>query len=147
MNKILTTLQELQHSKGVDKRKTLYENLRELLIKKFEHVTWVDFDGETINYKYINFDSNCGMSIIDVYVAAKPIVDFMKKNKVNIELSLVPEIADDWFPERSELWTDIVDENTFELNKNLSPEDIVTELSSLLDDTSEANEEFIKRYA
>ena len=112
------------------KRIALYDELYMKLKEYFEDVDYVSYEDGVLSNSYINFDSNCGLSLICantdiqhiVEVADKPLRELTLRDTI----SLMTEIGD-----RREYWTDLIDDNIiFEY----SADEIADQLMSILDD-------------
>lgn len=75
----------------------------------------LDYDGTTISETYINYDSVCGLSVIEASIDLDIIADYLLENEdVNtITLADAARIMNEEFGERDEYWNDLIDEDGF----------------------------------
>lgn len=75
----------------------------------------LDYNGITISETYINYDSDCGLSVIEASIDLDIIADYLLENEdVNtITLADAARIMHEEFGERNEYWNDLIDEDGF----------------------------------
>lgn len=80
------------------------------------------FDSDTVSYvdgmvcnDYVNWDSNCGCSIVRASIDFKAIADYLIENDLEPTFANVSEALCN-LEERAEYWTDVIDDNIHEIN-------------------------------
>lgn len=80
------------------------------------------FDSDTMSYvdgtvcnDYVNWDSNCGCSIIQASIDFKAIADYLIENDLEPTFENASEALCN-LEERREYWTDVIDDNIHEIN-------------------------------
>lgn len=84
------------------------------LMTFFDNDTMSYVDGEVCN-DYVNWDSNCGCSIIQASIDFKAIADYLIENDLEPTLENVSEALCN-LEERIECWEDVIDDNIHEIN-------------------------------
>ena len=103
-------------------------------------------DHERINYNgciynmYINYDSNCGLTVVEANIDFETMADYLLQNEnINtITLEDAVSIMNEEFPERNEFCEDLIDENGYTVDK----EHILFVLDYLMDEQENCDEEF-----
>lgn len=95
-------------------------------------------DGTIFN-TYINYDSNCGLTVIDANIDLETMADYILENEdINtITVSDAVNIMNEEFGERNEFWDDLIDEEGFAMNEEYimnALEDVIGETASDEDD-------------
>ena len=134
VNKIITIAHEINDMKDIGVREWAINSfINELKYFNTDTVSYVD---GTICNDYINWDSNCGCSIVHASIDLKAIADYL------IEIDLEPTLdnAGDALcnlGERIEYWTDVIDDDIYEINI-----DALIELMSM-DNKNKGKAEFV----
>ena len=135
VNKIITIAHEINDMKDIVARVWAINNFINELIKYFDIDTMSYVDG-TICNDYINWDSNCGCSIVHASIDLKAIADYLIENDLEPTFINVGDALCD-LDERTEFWTDVIDDNIHEINI-----DALIELMSM-DSEDKGKNEFI----
>ena len=95
---------------------------RKWAIDKFINDLMTFFDNDTVSYvdgevcnDYVNWDSNCGCSIIQASIDFKAIADYLIENDLEPTLENVSEALCN-LEERIECWEDVIDDNIHEID-------------------------------
>lgn len=103
-------------------------------------------DQESVRYKdgtifntYINYDSNCGLTVVDANIDLETMADYILENEdINtITVNDAVSIMNEEFGERNEFWDDLIDEEGFAMNEEYimsALEDVIRETASDEDD-------------
>jgi hypothetical protein len=95
---------------------------RKWAIDKFINDLMTFFDNDTVSYvdgevcnDYVNWDSNCGCSIIQASIDFKAIADYLIENDLEPIFDNVSDALCN-LGERIECWEDVIDDNIHEIN-------------------------------
>lgn len=135
VNKIITIAHEINDMKDVNARKWAIDSFINELMKYFNIDTVSYVDG-TICNDYINWDSNCGCSIVRASIDLKAIADYLIENDLEPTFSNASDALCN-LDERTEFWTDVIDDNIYEIKI-----DALIELMSM-DSEDKGEAEFI----
>jgi hypothetical protein len=136
VNKIITIAHEINDMKDIGAREWAIDNFINELIKYFDIDTMSYING-TICNDYVNWDSNCGCSIVRASIDLKAIADYLIENDLEPTFTNVGDALCD-LGERIEYWTDVIDDDIYEINI-----DALIELMSLVDNKDKGKSEFI----
>ena len=114
VNKIITIAHEINDMKDIGAREWAIDNFINELIKYFDNDTMSYVDGEVCN-DYVNWDSNCGCSIIQASIDFKAIADYLIENDLEPISENVSEALCN-LEERVECWEDVIDDNIHEID-------------------------------
>ena len=103
-------------------------------------------DHERTNYNgiiynmYINYDSNCGLTVVEANISLEEIADYILKNEdINtITMDDAVKIMNWHFPERNEYGEDLIDENGYTADE----EHIIFILDYLMEEQENYDKEF-----
>lgn len=97
----------LREAAGIELIKEIYYTLGD-----YERL---DYNGTTISETYINYDSVCGLSVIEASIDLDIIADYLLENEdINtITLADAANIMNEEFGERNEYWDDLINEDGF----------------------------------
>lgn len=113
--KHMTTIaQEINEITNTTTRKWAIDKFIIDLMTFFDNDTMSYVDGEVCN-DYVNWDSNCGCSIIQVSIDFKAIADYLIENELEPTSENVSEALCN-LEERIECWTDVIDDDIHEIN-------------------------------
>lgn len=134
--KHLTTIaEEINEITNTTTRKWAIDKFIIDLMKFFDNDTVSYVDGTVCN-DYVNWDSDCGCSIIQASIDFKTIADYLIENDLEPTFDNVSEALCN-LEERVEFWTDVIDDNIHEIKI-----DALIELMSM-DDEDKGKAEFI----
>ena len=109
-----TIAKEINEITNTDARKWAIDKFIIDLATYFDSDTMSYVDGEVCN-DYVNWDSNCGCSIIQASIDFKAIADYLIENDLEPTSDNVSEALCN-LEERIEFWTDVIDDNIHEIN-------------------------------
>ena len=130
-----TIAKEINEITNTDARKWAIDKFIIDLATYFDSDTMSYVDGEVCN-DYVNWDSNCGCSIIQASIDFKAIADYLIENDLEPTSDNVSEALCN-LEERIECWTDVIDDNIHKINI-----DALEELMSM-DSEDKGKAEFI----
>lgn len=136
VNKIITIAHEINDMKDIGAREWAIDNFINELIKYFNIDTMSYVDGMVCN-DYVNWDSDCGCSIIQASIDFKAIADYLIENDLEPTFDNVSEALCN-LEERAEFWTDVINNDIYEINI-----DALIELMSMNDNKDKGKAEFI----
>ena len=136
---IVASVTLINLTEDVDERERLFDKLHNLLkVEGIADADWYEYDGDYVYNCYINWDSNCGFSFIEVRENFEELMGYANPEDLKSDFGF--DIINDLFwqdGEREEYWTDFFyDDNNedhyFRFNEDLKPETIAEMLISLL---------------
>ena len=108
-----------------EEKEKLFEVFHEKLSNELEGVDYMEYENGVVCDKYINFDSNCGLSMISAYQSLEKLSKYMESNELANAINALSEDGS-----REEYWDDLVDE---EYNFEGTPEEVTETIVSVLD--------------
>ena len=120
-------------------REAAGEELISMIYKTIGDHERIDYNGCIYNM-YINYNSNCGLTIVEANIDFETIADYILQNEdINtITLEDAVNIMHGEFPERNEFWDDLIDENGYTVDE----EHIISVLEYLMEEQDNCDEEF-----
>lgn len=113
--KHMTTIaEEINEITNTTTRKWAIDKFIIDLMTFFDNDTVSYVDGEVCN-NYVNWDSNCGCSIIQASIDFKAIADYLIENGLEPTFDNAGDALCN-LEERAEYWTDVIDDNIHEIN-------------------------------
>lgn len=134
---IASLIEKINKTEDISARKLLCKQLKKYLYLIFDGVDKITYSEDIIRDEYVNFDSNCGLTLVDASIDIAPIADYIKENKIkDTSLENAARIMNAEFGERDEYWNDLINDDY------LVSEETVGLLWSLFDDVKGCEDVF-----
>lgn len=105
--------------KDQDLREIAIGRLIDEIYESVGHNERITYNNGIIHDTYINYDSNCGLTVIQASIDIEIMADYIIQNK-NIDTITINEAAEimNEFGERDEWWDDLIDEDRYVTNED-----------------------------
>lgn len=121
---VMLLINIINDCENYERRKLLCDIFASEMRRQFYYIEYHYYDGGVIGEKYINFDSCCGLSVVEASIDFKSIADYANGELLFLDLDGALVIMDQEFGERTETWIDVIDDKCYIL-PDWKPDEVV----------------------